>query len=344
MDAQTMRMLDANFNRVAEGLRVVEDIFRFCFDHGDIQGRLKGVRHRLMVQAPDEGSELWRQALEDVGFRVEDAWEKDRGGTRDLLRANFKRAQQGLRCLEELFKLDRPAAAREIKSLRYEVYDIEGTALAWIERPQLGQGLYLILSEPAAGYLRLARMAVAAGLPAIQLRYKGSDMHRCLSLAKGLHEITKDTRTLLIVNDRPDVALLANADGIHLGQADLPAEAVRRLIGPRKLLGLSTHNLDQVCRAAQLPVDYIGFGPLYPTTSKADPDPTTGLETYFEARQISPHPVVAIGGLNPARLAHLGTAACPHPAMISAIADASDPQAAMRAIQYLYMEEQKCRH
>jgi thiamine-phosphate pyrophosphorylase len=344
MESNSMRMLDANFNRVAEGLRVVEDIFRFCFDHGDIQARLKGVRHRLMVQAPDDGSELGRQALEDVGFRVEDAWEENRRGTGDLLRANFKRAQQGLRCLEELFKLDRPAAAREIKALRYEVYDIEGTALAWIERPHLGQGLYLILTEPATGYLHLARMAVAAGLPAIQLRYKGSDMHRCLSLAKELSEITKDTQTLLIVNDRPDVTLLANADGVHLGQSDLPAEAVRRLIGPRKLLGLSTHNLDQVRRAAQLPVDYIGFGPLYPTASKSDPDPTTGLEPYFEARRISPHPVVAIGGLNPARLARLGTAACPHPAMISAVADASDPQATMRALQSLYMEKEECRH
>jgi thiamine-phosphate pyrophosphorylase len=343
MDAQPMRMLDANFNRVAEGLRVVEDLFRFCFDHGDIQARLKGVRHRLMVQAPAEGSELWRRALEDVGFRAEDAWEKDRNGTRDLLRANFKRAQQGLRCLEELFKMDRPAAAREIKALRYEVYDIEGVALAWIERPQLAQGLYLILSEPAAGYRILARMAVAAGLPAIQLRYKGSDMHRCLSLAKGLREITKDTRTHLIVNDRPDVALLADADGVHLGQQDLPPEAIRRLIGPRKLVGLSTHNLDQVRRAARLPVDYIGFGPLYPTTSKRQPDPVTGQDLYLEARRISSHPVVAIGGLNASRLARLGTAACPHPAMLGAVANASDPQAAMRAIQYLYMEKQKCR-
>jgi thiamine-phosphate pyrophosphorylase len=339
-----MRMLDANFNRVAEGLRVVEDIFRFCFDHGDIQARLKGVRHRLMVQAPADGHELWRQALEDVGFRAEDAWEEDRSGTRDLLRANFKRAQQGLRCLEELIKLERPAAAREIKALRYEVYDIEGTALAWIERPQLARGLYLILSEPAAGYRALARMAVAAGLPVIQLRYKGSDMHRCLSLARGLREITRDTRTLLIVNDRPDVALLADADGIHLGQSDLPPEAVRRLMGPRKLLGLSTHNLDQVRRASQLPVDYIGFGPLYPTTSKTHPDPATGLGPYLEARRISPHPVVAIGGLNASRLARLGTAACPHPAMMGAVADTSDPQAAMRAIQYLYMEKQTCRH
>ncbi|MEJ2640951.1 MAG: thiamine phosphate synthase [Desulfosarcinaceae bacterium] len=344
MDAQTMRMLDANFNRVAEGLRVAEDIFRFCFDQGDLQARLKGVRHRLMVQAPAEGSERWRQALCDVGFRVEDAWEKDRNGTRDLLRANFKRAQQGLRCLEELFKLHRPSAAREIKALRYEVYDIEGTGLAWIERPRLGRGLYLILTEPDAGYRTLARMAVAAGVPAIQLRYKGDDMHRCLSLAKGLREITKETRTLLIVNDRPDVALLADADGIHLGQSDLPVKAARRLIGPRKLLGLSTHNLDQVRRAANLPVDYIGFGPLYPTASKANPDPATGLGPYLEARRICVHPVVALGGLNPARLARLGTTACPHPAMIGAVAKASDPQAAMRTIQDLYTEKKQCRH
>lgn len=341
MEPKLIRLLDANLNRVAEGLRVVEDIFRFCFDHAELQARLKSVRHRLEARSPVAGRELWRQALDDVGFDAVGTLEDDRCGTEDLLRANFKRAQQGLRSLEELLKLDRSAAAREFKALRYEVYDIERLALTWLSRPQLGRGLYLIISEPPAGYRNLASMAVAANLPAIQLRYKGADTRRFLALAKSIRGITAGTGTRLIINDRPDLAMVADADGVHIGQEDLPAEAVRRLIGPRKLLGLSTHNLDQVRQAAHLPVDYIGFGPLYPTTSKAVPDPVTGQKPYLDAVEISPHPVVAIGGLNPVRIARLGPDACPRPAMIGAIANAPDPLAAMRAIQYLYMEKKK---
>jgi thiamine-phosphate pyrophosphorylase len=324
---------------VAEGLRVVEDICRFCFDHAELQARLKAVRHRLATRSPGAACVQGRRPLEDVGFGSGGELENERLGTHDLLRANFLRSQQGLRCLEELFKLESTAAAREMKALRYEVYDLERIALAWLDGPQLGRGLYLVLSEPAGGYRALARMAVTAGLPAIQLRYKGGDMHRCLSLAKGLREITRGTPTRLIINDRPDVAMLADADGVHLGQSDLPAGAVRRLIGPRKLLGLSTHNLDQVRRTAQLPVDYIGFGPLYPTASKSDPDPVTGPDAFLEVRRISPHPVVAIGGLNLERITRLGAQACPHPAVIGAVADAQDPLAAMRTLQNLYKEK-----
>lgn len=341
MDVKLMRLLDANLNRVAEGLRVVEDIFRFCFDHAELQSRLKGVRHRLAVQAPAGACELWRLALDDVGFDAAGVLEDARGGTEDILRANFKRAQQGLRSLEEILKLDRSAVAREFKALRYEVYDIERLAFAWLARPRLARGLYLVISEPRAGYRHMASMAVAAGLPAIQLRYKGKDTRRFLSLAKSLRGITAGTGTRLIINDRPDLAMVVDADGVHLGQEDLPAEEARHLIGPRKLLGLSTHNLDQVRQAAQLPVDYIGFGPLYPTTSKEDPDPVTGEKRYLEAVKISPHPVVAIGGLNGVRIARLGTEACQRPAMIGAIAGAPDPLAAMRAIQYLYMERKR---
>jgi thiamine-phosphate pyrophosphorylase len=343
MEPTSIRMLDANFNRVAEGLRVVEDICRFCFDHEELQARLKSVRHRLATRSPGADCVQRRRPLEDVGFDTSGQLEGERIGTYDLLRANFLRSQQGLRCLEELFKLESTAAAREMKALRYEVYDLERIALAWLERPQLGRGLYLILSEPAGGYRAMAHMAVAAGLPVIQLRYKGEDSRRFLALATALREITAGTATRLIINDRPDVALLTDADGVHVGQGDLPVDRVRRLIGPRKLLGLSTHNLDQVRRAAQLPVDYIGFGPLYPTPSKSNPDPVTGPETYLEARRISPHPVVAIGGLTLERITRLGAKACPHFAVIGAVAEAPDPRVAMRAIQHLYLEKQEGR-
>ena len=170
----------------------------------------------------------------------------------------------------------------------------------------LRRGLYLILTEPRDGYETLGRWAVEAGLPAVQLRYKGHNEREYLALAHALRRITKGTGTLFIVNDRPDIALMAQADGVHLGQEDLPAAEVRRLVGPSMLLGLSTHNLEQVAAANAAPVDYIGC-----------------------------HPVVAIGGLDLERIQRLKT--WPHNvAVIRAVCDAPDPLLAMRAIQALF--------
>lgn len=195
----------------------------------------------------------------------------------------------------------------------------------------LRRGLYLILTDPRDGYETLCRWAVEAGLPAVQLRYKGRHDREHLALARALRQITKGTGTLFIVNDRPDIALISEADGVHLGQDDLPAAEVRQLIGPAMLLGLSTHNPGQVAAANAAPVDYIGFGPLFATASKERPDPVTGPDLLKAALDVSRHPVVAIGGLNRERISPLQPR--PHnAAVIRAVSDAPDPLAAMRAI------------
>jgi thiamine-phosphate pyrophosphorylase len=187
------------------------------------------------------------------------------------------------------------------------------------------------LTEPRDGYETLCRGAVKAGLPAVQLRYKGHNEREHLALAHALRKITKDTGTLLIVNDRPDIALVSQADGVHLGQDDLAVAEARQLIGPAMLLGLSTHNLDQVAAANTAPVDYIGFGPLFATNSKERPDPVTGPELLKAVLAISRHPVVAIGGLNLERIRRLQPR--PHnAAVIRAVSNAPDPLVAMRAI------------
>ena len=197
--------------------------------------------------------------------------------------------------------------------------------------PPLRRGLYLILTDPRDGYDALCRWAVEAKLPAVQLRYKGADEAEHLQVAIALRKITRGTATLFIVNDRPDIALSAGADGIHVGQEDLSPEEARRLIGPKRLLGLSTHNLKQVEAANDAPVDYIGFGPLYATTSKAKPDPVLGPTSLAEALAITRHPIVAIGGLTLARIRQLHPR--PHnAAVIRAASDASDPLSMMRAL------------
>ena len=200
----------------------------------------------------------------------------------------------------------------------------------------LRQGLYLVLTEPRDGYERVCEWAVKAGLPCVQLRYKGQDEREHLALAHKLRRITAGTDTLFIVNDRPDIALMSGADGLHLGQDDLPATEARRLIGPELLLGLSTHNLDQVRAANDAPVDYIGFGPLYATNSKACPDPVLGPAAIKAAQAMSRHPIVAIGGLNLERIVQLGNYAH-NVAVIRAVCDAPNPLIAMQQMHALHL-------
>jgi len=200
----------------------------------------------------------------------------------------------------------------------------------------LRSGLYLVLTEPRDGYERVCEWAVKAGLPCVQLRYKGQDECEHLSLAHKLRRITAGTDTLFIVNDRPDIALMSRADGLHLGQNDLPVAEVRRLIGPDLLLGLSTHNLEQVARANDAPVNYIGFGPIYTTNSKTEPDPVVGPEAIKAAHAISRHPIVAIVGLNLERIVQLGTYAH-NVAVIRAVCDAPEPLITMQQTHAGYM-------
>ena len=136
-----------------------------------------------------------------------------------------------------------------------------------------------------------------AGVKVIQYRHKARffrfHFQQCAALARQTHELGG----AFLVNDRADVADLCGADGVHLGQDDLPPEKARRFLGEERLIGYSTHNLDQARRAAGLPVDYIAIGPVFPTTTKQDPDPVVGLATVSEVRALTDKPLVAIGGI-----------------------------------------------
>jgi thiamine-phosphate pyrophosphorylase len=140
-----------------------------------------------------------------------------------------------------------------------------------------GKGLYLILTSPAKGYERMTEIAVAEGVPVLQLRYKQDDIRELVRLAHSMRKITRDTHTKLIINDRVDIACICETDGVHLGQKDIPPKEARAFIGDAMIIGLSTHNLDQVEKAQSEPVDYIGFGPVYKPFLKDDHDPVAGV-------------------------------------------------------------------
>lgn len=172
-----------------------------------------------------------------------------------------------------------------------------------------------------------------AGVRLIQYRDKSAPARQLLDSSRELAELLRPRGVLFFVNDRPDVAILAGADGVHVGQEDLEPERVRFVVGPDFRVGVSTHNLEQFRAAAATSADYIAVGPVFSTSSKANPDPVVGLEFIRRVRPLTQKPIVAIGGITLERAAGVLQAGADSVAVISDILGAPDPSE--RAGQYV---------
>lgn len=198
------------------------------------------------------------------------------------------------------------------------------------------RGLYVLADDdPRWGRdpVEQARAAVAGGAAVIQLRAKHATDRQALAWAEAIVGLCRDAGARCFVNDRFDLALAAGADGVHLGQDDLPPERVPAAARARLLIGRSTHTLDQARRAAAEPVDYVAFGPLFGTTSKDSAYGARGLDALAEvARLVAPRPCVAIGGIDARSAAACLRAGAAAVCVISAVAGAPDMEAAARAL------------
>jgi thiamine-phosphate pyrophosphorylase len=172
-----------------------------------------------------------------------------------------------------------------------------------------------------------------AGVRLLQYRNKSAQARQYLESSRKPAEVLLPQGVSFFVNDRPDVAFLAGATGVHVGQDDLDVEQTRQIVGRDKLVGVSTHNLEQFQRAAASSADYIALGPIFRTSSKANPDPVVGLDLLRKARALTDKPVVAIGGISLERAASVIEAGADSIAVISGILGAPDP--AQRARQYI---------
>ncbi|MFO0729851.1 MAG: thiamine phosphate synthase [Nitrospiraceae bacterium] len=162
------------------------------------------------------------------------------------------------------------------------------------------KGLYLLLDpsvRPDRPLTDVLKAAADQGVRLFQYRDKRATMRDAYRQAQALRRAAEETGSLLIINDRCDLAIAVDADGVHVGQDDLPVEQARKLVGPGKLVGLSTHNAEQVMAATSAAPDYIGFGPIFSTSTKADHDPLVGINGLRQARELTTLPIFAIGGL-----------------------------------------------
>jgi thiamine-phosphate pyrophosphorylase len=200
--------------------------------------------------------------------------------------------------------------------------------------PRRLSGLYVIL-DPHVAHGRhledILRMAMAGGVRLFQYRDKLATMQEAYECARRLRDVAAQGDALFLVNDRCDLAMAVEADGVHLGQDDLPVKLARGIVGRGKLIGVSTHRPDQVVAATEAGADYLGFGPLFSTGTKADHDPVVGLEGLKNVRALTTLPLFAIGGITVAHVDAIKEAGADGVAVISAVCSAPDIENAVQA-------------
>lgn len=334
------RILDASANRAREGLRVVEDYVRFVLDDPMLTRRLKDCRHRLgeASKALDADGRLIasRDTRGDVGTHIMTSSEQVRENPRAVLSANFKRAGEALRTLEEYSKLIDVWLSGRFEVLRYDLYTLEKLVLTAVAaRHTLGEArLYVLVGGlPTLGDLTwVVGEALAGGAQVIQLREKNLSDRELLRRAREVRILTVQARARFILNDRPDLARLAGADGVHLGQDDMQPRDARRVLGPAAVLGVSTHSREQLEKAVLDGAGYLGVGPVFASRTK-DFDEFAGLGYVRQAAETSTLPWFAIGGIGPENLDRVLEAGATRVAVSSAVVKAERPREAAAALR-----------
>jgi thiamine-phosphate pyrophosphorylase len=337
----TGRVLDANANRAREALRVVEDYCRFVLDDALLSGELKQLRHDLTQALAVVSADLLleaRDTLGDVGTGLTARAERERHSLTAVIQASCKRLQEALRTLEELGKLHSPAQGESLKRLRYRAYTLErALVLGASARQRLADArLYVLVSGASClrGLDRTIREAASGGAQVFQLREKGLADRELLERARQVRRWTRQAGVLFLVNDRADIARLAEADGVHLGQEDVSVRDARRILGPGAVVGVSTHNLRQLRQAVLDGAGYAGMGPTFPSETKAFPE-LAGLDFVRQAAAATSLPAFAIGGITVANVGAVVQAGARRVAVSHAVCQAESPEAAATALRQI---------
>lgn len=318
-----MRILDANANRASEGLRAMEETARFVLNARNLTQHFKSLRHAVattLERLPRTELLQARDTSLDVGTTISTEREQNRDSIVDIVAAAAGRTQQALRCLEEYGKIFDSLFAGEIEQLRYRCYDVcsrlEQSCRRGNDRLNrlLQARLYALIDGSASESDMVARIRrlAAAGVDIIQLRDSTLDDRTLCRRAIAGTSVANELGVLWIINDRADIAAVSSADGVHVGQDELSVEQVRQIVGVDKLIGVSTHNIDQVREAVTSTADYIGCGPVFPgITKKFDEFP--GCAFLRRVSEEVTHATVdnsnlvafAIGGITPANVSEV---------------------------------------
>ncbi len=317
------RILDANLDRAREGLRAIEEWCRFGLDDAALTDECKHLRQELAHwHTPDLRAA--RDTPGDAGTMLTHPQEAQRSSLQQVLQANLCRVQEALRVLEEYGKVYNADMASACKQMRYQVYTLESKLTTYQRHQRLSQSRLYLVTSPTENLFATVEAALQGGLTLVQYRDKTADDAVRLNNAKKLCQMCRRYGALFIVNDRVDLAIAVDADGVHLGQQDLPIALARQLLGAQRLIGRSTHCPDDLHRAIQEGADYVGVGPVYETPTKAG-RPAAGFDYVHYAAAHATLPWFAIGGIDTNNLHDVLAASVERVAIVRAIMHAEQP-------------------
>lgn len=341
MERIAYRIIDANFNRAREALRVVEEYCRFGLNSGALSERAKKLRHELCaaVGRLDSGKLLAaRDTVGDVGVGQKVEGQHQRTTLKDCFTAAAKRLTEALRAMAEVIQTQDKIVAETVERLRYDSYTLEKDIVLFsepVERFNRVRLYVIVTSNLPAEVLALASQCATGGADCIQLRAKDLPDDRLFAMAVEFVEICREMGTLSIINDRADIAVAAGADGVHLGQNDLPVEQVRRIQLSPLIVGKSTHSLKELESSLPGQPSYVSLGPAFTTPTKpqievAGADYIRQGLARLEGTGIS-H--VAIGGITTENVDQAIRAGAQRVAVCATVTRAADPADACRRLK-----------
>jgi len=338
MDKANYRVIDANANRAREAIRVVEDCCRLVLNDRQLSEKTKTLRH-LFSGVISQLDQLLlmsaRNINDDVGTLITLPSEQQRQDYKDVVIVAFKRMSEAMRALEESLKCVAPSLASTIEKCRYLGYDLEKLIISKLHRFHVlsDRKLYVLVTESLSrgDLIETTEAVLQGGADIVQLREKRWPDNQLSLAATQISAHCKNHDALFVMNDRADIAAVAKADGVHVGQDDLSVHEVRQIIPASGIIGKSAHTVKEVEGIIAEGADYIAVGAIYATLLKPEIAPV-GVAFIRTVREITDLPIIAIGGITEENAAEVMAAGASAVAICQGIIASDDPERAARRI------------
>ena len=327
-DLRISQIIDANLDRAREGLRVLEDWARFGLGNEDFVIRIKNFR-QILGKNHLEIYKISRNYTKDQCKGLTHEEQNNIKNPQKIISSNSARIQEALRVVEEFSRSHNNKLSKIASEIRYEIYtlEIELLNLNIRKRAELiikKHNLYSI-TDPQENLLEIIEKILLGGVKIIQHRFKGGTDKERLKEAIKIKRLCKKYNSLFIVNDRIDIALASNSDGIHLGQDDIDIITARKLLGSSKIIGITANNTRDINYALKNGCDYIGVGPVFKTSTKKNKEPL-GIENIKALTKNINIPWFAIGGINKENIYSLKDYGISKVAIVSGLLNSEDPK------------------
>jgi len=327
-DLRICQIIDANLDRAREGLRVLEDWARFALGENDSVKKIKNFR-QILGKNHLEVYKQSRNFIEDECKGLTHQEQIKRNAPDQIISSNAGRVQEALRVIEEFSRQHNHELSKIAAEIRYDVYTLEIDLLRLSKYKKseeiLKENDLYVITDQQENLLEIIEAILIAGVKIIQYRFKTGTDKDHLQEAIQIKNLCKRYNSLFIVNDRVDIALASNADGVHLGQDDLDLRTSRKLLGYSKLIGISANNEIDISNALKYGCDYIGIGPVFETATKKNKKPL-GIEKIKTLTKDINIPWFAIGGIKTNNISYLKSNGIKKVALVSQLMNAEDPK------------------